>query len=347
MGKEIKFNFLFWLLYFVYEWLGNAAVDDEYYRYFVNACVIVPLTFATAMVTVHVLVKRLYLEDRKTGFWIYFSLVLVLVVLTKRTFNYHYTYPLYYPEGIDVQPFLFFPKLVIEMVNTYLIVGLYTMFYFLKAWYAQQQNIQSLLQEKTQAELDLLKAQVQPHFIFNALNNIYSLALKNDSRTAELIYRLSSFLDYKLYDSTTNFSPLEKEVDFLKNYLELQKIRFGDHFDVSLNIYASLQGYRISPLLLLPLAENCFKHCHAQPGEKPWIRIDLSTKEDMIRVKFENSVTDAAKFPDKAPPKSHSGMGLDIVKRKLEILYPERHELITRRENNSFLVILKLKEPMA
>lgn len=342
--KEIKFNLLFWCLYFLYEWLGNAAVDDEYYRYFINACVLVPVTMLTALITVQVLLKRFYFNNQKGRFWFYFVLTCLLVVFAKRTFNYFYTYPLYFPEGRDSQPFVFLPKLIIEMVNTYLIIGFYAMFYFVKAWYSEQQVTQALMQEKTQAELDLLKAQVQPHFIFNTLNNIYSLSLNKDPRTSDLIYRLSSFLDYKLYDSNTNFTTLEKEVEFLKNYLELQKLRFEDNFDVSFNVYSKMEGYRISPLLLLPLVENCFKHSLSDDSQKSWIRIDLSTKEGMITIKLENSLPGTNDISQRILPKPHSGMGLEIVNRKLEILYQERHELICRRESNSYLVILKLNE---
>ncbi len=342
-SKELKFNIQFWTLYFVYEWLSNAAIDDEYYRYFVNATVVVMLTAIASLFTVHLLIKRYYLQDRKKLFWLYFVLGLLLVVLVRRAFNYYYTYPLYFPEGQLTQPYLFVPKMVIEAANTYLIVGLYAMFYFVKAWYEQQRISHTLHQEKIRAELDLLKAQVQPHFIFNSLNNIYSLSLKKDPKTPELIYRLSSFLDYNLYDSSANHTSVSKEVDFLKNYMELQKLRFGDRIDVSLNAYSPLDGYQISPLLLLPLVENCFKHGMAEGAQKSWIRIDFSAKEDCLTVKIENSLPSLDSPPAGLKTNHHSGIGLENVTRKLKILYPGRHELTCRREKDSYLVILKLK----
>jgi two-component system, LytTR family, sensor kinase len=336
--KELFFNILFWVLYFLYEWLGNAAVADEYCRYLVNASVIVPTTLAASLFTVHVLVKKLYMRDKKQLFWIGLILSMFVFVMIRRSFNYYYTYPTYYPDAQSTMPFLFWPKMLIEGVYIYLYVALYAMFYFIKAWYEQQRLAQTLQQDKVQTELELLKSQVHPHFIFNTLNNIYSLSLRQHPQTPDLIYRLSSFLDYNLYDSKTAHIPLTKELDYIYNYIELEKIRFGDRLDVSINVYDSLEGFTICPLLLMPLIENCFKHGSDAGTKTAWIRMDITTQKDWVTIKLENSICCEAK-----KDQSRKGIGIENVRRRLEILFPGKHEFSMFSENHSYLVILKLK----
>ncbi len=334
------FNILFWVLYFLYEWLGNAAVDNEYERYLINAAVIVPITFFAAMFTIHYLFRLFYLNERKVMFWILAVASMIVVTLARRTFNYYYTYPLYYPEGQQTMSFLFLPKLIIEAVNTYLIVGLYSMFHFFRAYYEQQKLAHALQQDKVQSELALLKLQVHPHFIFNTLNNIYSLSLHNNAKTPDLIYRLSSFLDYNLYDSQSEYVLLSKELEYISNYIELEKIRFGDRLDVALNVFNDISKSYISPMLALPLVENAFKHGIGKTRGSGWIRIDVSTDKGWIAINIENSYSNTVN----KEIGNGSGIGLENVRRRLEILYPQAHSLQVFCEDQSHLVKLKVKD---
>lgn len=348
--KDLYFNLIFWSSYFLYEWLGNAAVSCEYDRYLFNASIIVPITFVAALFTVHVLIKKVYLKDRKELFWAGFILSAIAIILIRRAYNFYYTYPKYYPQGTTTVSFWFPAKLIIEGMNTYLIVALYAMFYFIKAWYEQQRRAEAFQKDKIQAELELLKSQVHPHFIFNTLNNIYSLALKKSPQTPDLIYRLSGFLDYNLYDSKLKAIPVSKEMEYINNYIELEKIRFGDRLDVSINMYNSPEGFTVSPMLLLPLVENCFKHGINSDTGACWLRIDLSVQKDWLIVKIENSYAGESNNNGihingngMLRNGNSSGIGLENVKRRLEILYPGRHEFSTMCENHSYLVVLKLK----
>jgi sensor histidine kinase YesM len=340
MGKsEIRFNVFFWLTYFLYEWLGNASVGNEYSRYLINALVMVPLTFTAAMFTVHFLLKKYFLKGRKQRFWLLFIGSAILFCLIRRTFNYYYTYPNYYPQGLIDMPYLYWPKLLIEAVNTYLIVGLYAMFYFVRELYKQQRISHELEQDKVETELQLLKSQVQPHFMFNTLNNIYSLSEHGNPKTSDLIYRLSAFLSYSLYDSRQDTITVQQELDYIQHYIELERIRYGDELDVSINVFHSVEGFRISPMLFLPLVENAFKHGLGDSKERCWIRLDLTVQEDWLTLKIENSLPE-----DYVERESrHSGIGLKNVKKRLDILYPGKHQLQCMKEEDSFLTILKIK----
>jgi two-component system, LytTR family, sensor kinase len=341
--SNIGLSVVFWLAYFTYEWLGQAAIACEYYRYLINAAVIVPITLVATWFTIQVLIKKYFLKKRITAFWIGFIVSAIVFTLLRRSFNYYYIYPLYYPQGLTMG--FFFPaKLIIELVNIYLIVALYTMFYFMRAWYEQQRLAQELQRDKAEAQLQLLKSQVQPHFIFNTLNNIYSLSLKNNPRTPDLIYRLSSLLSYMLYDSRQDCIPVKKEMEYIHNYIELEKIRYGERLDVAVNCFDTVDKFYIPPFLLLPLVENSFKHGVSNDVGTSWIRIDLTVKEDWLTVKIENSrVNDSHNGTHNGRPVGYNGIGLENVKKRLEILYPDRHEFKYISEAQSFLTVLKLK----
>lgn len=338
--SNVRFSVLFWLFYFLYEWIGQASIADEYRRYFINALVIVPIAGLATWYTTQILIKQYLLKKRHIAFRIGFIVSVVVFTIGRRAFNYYYTYPIYYPNGHSEQPFLFAPKLIIEAVNIYLIVALYTMFYFLRAWYEQQRLAQELLRDKAVAQLELLKNQVQPHFIFNTLNNIYSLSLKNNPRTSDLIYRLSSLLSYMLYDSRQEFIPVSKEMEYIHNYIELEKIRYGERLDVAVNCFDAVDKFTIPPLLILPLVENSFKHGVSNDVGNSWIRIDISVKDDWLTVKIENSRV-AGQVNGHTV---YKGLGTENVKKRLEIIYPDRHEFKCMSEGQSYLTILKLKK---
>ena len=332
------FNIVFWLLYFIYEWFGLAALSGEYRSYFINACVAFPFAFVVCYFTVHILLHKYYDKWPKWKFWFFQILVSILLLLAKRCVNYYFIYPKFFPHALEL-PFFSFGKLIVELVNVYLIVGVYSLFYFVKNWYEQRQQVRDLVQEKTTAELELLKSQVQPHFIFNTLNNIYSTALKTSPETAKLISHLSSFLSYNLYDAKKDFVPLISELDYIKSYVELQRNRYGERFDASINIYDDLEGITIAPLLLLPLIENSFKHGIASSINQSWLRIDISKQKNKFLIKIENSI-------EKEREKHQidgQGIGLKNVRRRLELLYPDQYEFKALKEQYTYLVLLKIK----
>jgi hypothetical protein len=337
--RDIIFNILFWSIYFLYEWFGLAALTWEYDKFFINACMALPLSFLVSYLTVHVLLKRYYLNGEKPEFWVAQILMSVALLLIRRVINYYIIYPQFFPEANAV-PLFSFPKLLVEAVNLYLIVGVYTMFYFVQSWYEQRRIAQDLLQQKTAAELESLKSQVQPHFIFNALNNIYSTALKRSPETATLISHLSNLLNYNLYESKQDRVPLSSEILYIKHYMELQKNRYGERLDIAMNEYDSVKDITLPPLLLLPLVENCFKHGVANSVEKSWVRIDISRLRQQVVIKIENSLEDHVPT---ANNNGKQGLGIENVRRRLQLLYPGGHEMKIINEPHSFLLILKLK----
>jgi two-component system, LytTR family, sensor kinase len=334
----LRFNVVFWLLYFLYEWFGLAALSGDYSSYFINACLALPLAFLISYFTVHVLLKKYYDRWPRWKFWTVQISISVGLLLARRWVNYYFIYPRFFPFALQV-PFFSFGKLIVEWVNVYLIVGVYSLFYFVQNWYEQRQQVQELIQEKTTAELELLKQQVQPHFIFNTLNNIYSTAVKESPGTARLIAHLSSFLHYNLYDARHQFVPLSSELQYIKSYIELQQNRYGDKLDIAMNVYDDVDGITIAPLLLLPLVENSFKHGIGPAMGKSWLRVDISRQRAQFSVKIENSVEEESRKQQM----DRGGLGLKNVERRLQLIYPDQHQFKVLQERYSFLVVLTIK----
>jgi LytS/YehU family sensor histidine kinase len=172
--------------------------------------------------------------------------------------------------------------------------------------------------EKVKSELSFLKAQLQPHFLFNTLNNIYSLTLENSNLAGKSILQLSSLLTYVIYESEEEKVDLQKEINHLKDYIALEQIRFASRMDLSFNISGIVAGKKIAPVLLMPLLEKAFKHASNGMNESIWITIDLIIKESNLYFTLENSV-----FPDGKTQVHNAfpGIGLENAKKRLTLLY--------------------------
>ncbi|MCZ2474548.1 sensor histidine kinase [Aquirufa ecclesiirivi] len=334
---SIKFSLIFWLSYFTYEFLTAGTFSNHYFAAFIKACVNVPLAFLISYVSLHILFEKYYLNNKKVIFNIGIIVLAIVSITLKRAIYFYYIYPYLEPHPFPT-PFFFFPKFVYEFFNLYFIVFLYGMFYFIRVWNSQQQLLKDLKQEKTHAELELLKSQVQPHFIFNTLNGIYAEAFKKTPKVANQIIKLSDLLEYTLYDSKKENVALIDELKYIQNYLDLQKIRFGDKVDISINVYDDISHIQIPPLLILPIIENCFKHGINNSIKNSWMRIDISTKTNELTIKVENSIEEGSEDVKR----SNGGLGLENVIRRLALIYPNKHEINMYKEANSFLVVLKI-----
>jgi LytS/YehU family sensor histidine kinase len=207
-----------------------------------------------------------------------------------------------------------------------------------KLWYLKQLDNERLEKEKLRAELEILKGQLHPHFMFNTLNSLYALALKKSDDTPDAILKLSQLLRYILTECSGGTVALEKEVQVLHDYVALEKSRFGTRLDITVNIQGDLEDNPIAPLLLMPFLENSFKHGANEMMEQAWISMDLRIAGAQLKFKLING-----KQPEAAPGTSSAHLGLLNVKRRLAILYPNAHELRITEDSDSFVVALQLQ----
>lgn len=194
-----------------------------------------------------------------------------------------------------------------------------------------------LEQERLESELQYLKAQVNPHFLFNAINSIYFLIQKDPGRGAETLIRLSDLLRFQLYDCAEEQIAIEKEIEYLNNFIALEKIRKGDKVKVDFQTEGNLSGFRIAPFLLIPFLENAFKHVSNFSHRENYIGIRLEYHSGAFVAQFTNTTDDNKRVM--AP----GGIGLKNVKRRLELIYPDRHELQIAKGSDNYSVTLTLK----
>jgi two-component system, LytTR family, sensor kinase len=212
-------------------------------------------------------------------------------------------------------------------------IGYGIAFYFLRySWFKEMQQKELLLQSR-QSELSFLRSQINPHFLFNSLNNIYSLAYQRSERVLPAIAGLSDLLRYMLYD-TTEKVPLEKEAEYIRKYIELQKLRFEQPVQASLHISGDIENVFIPPLLLIPFVENAFKHGDFSNGSSGLL-MNIYTNDQKLHVHCHNKKGNQQKD-------SGGGIGLENVKRRLSLLYPGKHILLVEDKNDSFTINLEL-----
>lgn len=188
-----------------------------------------------------------------------------------------------------------------------------------------------------QAELNLLKAQIHPHFLFNTLNNLYALTLQNSPKSPEIVMGLSGILRYMLYECNVESVPLKKDIAMLDNFIILEKIRFEGRLDLNFTKEGNLDEHQVAPLLLLPLVENAFKHGAGEQIGQAWINIEMRIEDEILTFKINNSRPEAS-----IEQKKEGNIGLENVKKRLELIYPEAYQLKIFDEEDMFAVILKI-----
>jgi len=199
----------------------------------------------------------------------------------------------------------------------------------------KKQQLLELINEKVTAEIKLLRLQINPHFLFNALNNIYSKAVLEKSEVANAIHKLSALLRYVLYESDTENIAIVKELEYIDNYIDLQGVKSNNLDSVDLTVGGNITSVTIMPMLLISFVENAFKHGNIASGG--WIKIHIEAGKNLIEFSCINSIASGKKVKDNA-----SGIGLKNVQKRLELNYPNSHQLTINKEENRFEVNLKI-----
>lgn len=201
----------------------------------------------------------------------------------------------------------------------------------------KQQEL-NLVNQNLVNEMKFLKSQMNPHFLFNALNNIYSLSMLHSIKTPEMVLKLSAMLRYVLYESEDVKVKLGKEVDYIKNFIEFQRIKIEGIPNIHVDIDRADRMKMIEPMLLIPFVENSFKHSKIEDTESGWISMTLTTEDKSIFFEVNNSVPKKKIAADK-----NSGIGVENVKRRLKYLYPDKHMVEIKKDDKQYTLKLKIE----
>jgi len=285
---------------------------------------------ATVVITYYLMPKFLY----KQKYWQFFlgSAIVVAIVITL--------------EEVVLEPILFpgtkraetFPGIYISLLGVLPVMFILSGCKF--GWDAlkKQAQIDELETTIQESELQFLRSQINPHFLFNNLNNLYSYALQESPKTPEIILEMSGVLRYMLYESKEQFVPLKKELEQLGNFIRLYKLQIEDRGEVHFDVDKIEGDYKIAPLILIVFIENAFKH--SQSGQSSDIEIDISVKlsKSILEFRCKNNYQSGFSLDSVA-----KGIGLQNVKKRLELLYPNKHLLHIEEADNSYKVLLKLE----
>jgi two-component system sensor histidine kinase AlgZ len=281
-------------------------------RYVTFILMLIPLVFAVMFIS------------RTIGIFFVFPYLIRVMHITDADYIAS-THRPFFEQLLDVQ----------SMVNSFKGNNLFTGFVLaiklFKMWYERKQAA-------LEAELNALKAQVHPHFLFNTLNNLYALSLNNSPKSPQAIIGLSDILRYMLYECSDNEVPLEKEIFMMQQYVKLEKLRYEDRIDINFTINGDLKDKTIAPLLILPFIENAFKHGASEKVGDTWINIDINVTLNHFKLKIANSKPEHATNMDNAP----GHIGLKNVSTRLNLLYPNSSRLKIMNEEDTFFVMLDL-----
>ena len=340
-------HFLFWLAVFFYHVMRIGLMMPALNSVSsVLALLSFTLTWSVltnmfvCYVVVYYLVPKYFNRKRYIAFGLNIMLVMSILVVYTSVRNYFEMAP-QLRVAIGLSGGLAFdtlrPGLIRLFGNPPLICCLFLSIKTLKGWHLEQLKTETLAKENASAELQLLKAQVHPHFLFNTLNNIYSFSLNQSPQAGTLVRKLSGMLGYMINECEEKLVPLEKELTLIQDYMGLEKVRYGKRLDMQVEIHGEFENKFISPLLMIPFVENSFKHGTSQMLQRPWIKLEITTVKDQLFFKLSNSKPSLFN-----PKKQNKGIGLLNVKKRLQLLYPGKHQLDISETEDMFIVNMQL-----
>src|SRR5690606_12763260 len=244
-------------------------------------------------------------------------------------------------DGLTHQDrFAYSTMFIVQSIVITLFIAIFIGFLrFVSDWFEFEAGRKAVENERLTAELNFLKAQINPHFLFNTLNNLYYLAYTQSPATTEVIAKLSQMMRYMIYDSNYATVPLSKEIEYMENYISLERLRLNDQIPINFSVEGgNPEGVLIAPLIFITFLENAFKHGVSNNHPKAWVNISIRLKDRQCLYRVENS-----KLPYSLPAtESKSGIGLQNVKRRLELSYPDKHTLTVEDNEDRYCVQLNI-----
>lgn len=339
--REIAMHIVAWLGYLGFQVLAIDRFEHRYAENMWAALSQLPAQLLFTYTTLYWLIPAFLLKSKRQYAWFWLLLAGILAVCA--IIYWQGTYYLFLNYNSPDKRVEETPWDVSRLLQSafYLLCtsSLLIALYMIRYGFRQQQLNQQLVIANQTVELKSLKDQINPHFLFNTLNNLYGLTSQNPGKAGEVVLRLSQLMQYMVYDGNRATVPLQKEITYLENYLALERIRYGPGLHLSFQVSGPVDTVCIAPLLLLPFVENAFKHGLSQQLTDAWLQIQLTVLPDELTFKVENSKPEV---PDGVPNPTDAGIGLPNVAKRLELLYPNRHRLRQLSGTDTFLATLTL-----
>lgn len=332
--KRIVLHLLFWLFYVLFFGLFYGKYGHDYRLHLTETALMMPFVMLATYTTIY-LILPYYLQTKRLFFTVSIVVVLLLAVTLGERIYLRWLNDL--PITFDT---LFGVTFLYLMLETNFMVGLGFTVKFVKKWFEQQQEKHEVEKMHLESELNVLKGQLHPHFLFNTMNNLYALSLEKSSKTSEGIAKMSDLLRSVLYECNELEIELDNEINLIRNYIDLEKMRYGDRLKVNFEVIGLTAKKRIAPMMLFTFVENSFKHGSSNDHENPFIDIKLKVNTNELIFKVQNS---KPKSIGSNSDRKEGGIGLANVKKRLEIIYKGKYDLKCGNEDCRYHVVLKIK----
>lgn len=320
---RVLLHLLFWVLYILF-FLGHFSsyeVQPNYKRIFVLILSTLWIVIVESYFLFYFLFPKYFFKKKYIGFILLFILSYVITIFSYRLVYYFFYLPVFYPQFLAKTTFWKIYPLSITL-SVYSGVGLFGTIKLIKFWFIENKKRFELENQKKADEILMLRNQLNPHFLFNTLNNIDVLILKDQQRASEAVITLSDILRYMLYEAKSEYVTIKQEIHYINNFIHLQKLRLANKESIIFQLNAENEEKDIAPLLFIPFIENAFKHGIKNDLEKP-ILISLLSDYKMLKLSVSNHYMPENNFIKDVA----SGIGLKNVQRRLELIYPTNHEL--------------------
>lgn len=323
ISSELVYHGLFWLAFFFFLVIFNNSAISLGSKFLVST---IHITFYAGLVYFNLffLFKK-FMAHGKIAIYIIGLLLVVLAITPIKNYLLHQN--------------LMLDKFYTTFLSCFFIGSMSSIYLIFNDWFRQKSEKQLLQQQTLRSELNFLKTQINPHFLFNTLNSLYALTLKKSDDAPNIVLRLSEMMRYMLYECNEKLVDLHKEINYLNNYLELEKIRHSGKFDINFEVTGDVNQQKIAPLLFIPFIENSFKHGMNNQLKDGYVNINLDVQDDSISLQVSNNKSPQIPSANK---KKSGGIGLANVKKRLNLLYPDDHELKIEDAPNEYKIELAL-----
>ena len=341
--SSIKINtqIYFWLTYFTFNVLRWGVFYQDYAYSLKSNLIGFPIHITLCYLFIFIFLPKLF-QGKVFEFFSLITLSLSVAVLLKFQLTFSFLSEDVLPEYTAITSNITFNYLIQAVLGEVYVISFVSCIKLVIDWTKQREFLLNTNKILLENELKYLRSQIQPHFFFNTLNNLYSLTIDKSDKAPDLILKLSDLMKYFLYETGKEYQSLSNEIKHIKDYIDIEKLRYNEELKVSFNIRGAVKKTMIRPLLLIPLVENAFKHGARNSKKNSYITIDLKINSSEINFKVENSFSKSTK-PIKVQV---GGIGLANIKKRLEINYgKENFSLNTFEEKNKYIaeLIVKLK----
>ena len=334
----ISSQIYFWLGYFAFNTIRWGSFYKDYAYSLKSNLIEFPFHIILSYLFIFVMLPKLF-NGKKLEFITLLVISLGIALILKFQVTFYFTSGDVLPEFAGITSKINFDYAVQVILGEIYVIGFVTSIKLVIDWIKQRDLLNYTNKMLLENELKYLRSQIQPHFFFNTLNNLYSLTIDKSEKAPDLILKLSDLMKYFLYETGKDYQTLKNEIAHIKDYIEIERLRYDETLKIDFNIEGEIKQTMIKPLLLIPLVENAFKHGARNSEKNPYININLIVTKSLINFKVENSF----KNPTKKIKQQIGGIGLSNVKKRLELNYGKgNYELNTFNEKNKYIAELKV-----